>query len=1000
MKKILILIILLVSCNIGFSQTPQKWNLGKTRITDSVLANGKYETTIKSDSSIRMSGYMFIPNRINGDIDITGLFKVNGTAISTGGGDVFKSQKNNFTFPNVFSDSTIFEDEVFIGDNLLMRFGNYSIFPNVGLRGYANSMEYLGNAHYFKTEYDNPFLQIDSTEGIKLMAGNYRIGTKTLLDSILNTRNTFLEKTTFSDTLRATNYVLFDSLKVFNKINSTDIDITGTYKVNGVPITTGGGDVFKNSKNEFTFPNVFTDSTIFQDEVFIGDNLLMRFGNYSIFPNVGLRGNTNSMEYLGNTHNFRTEYDNTIALIDTNGINILTGSKFTINSVSILDTSLTDENIYKTNNLDTSNISFLNQRNTFVKRTLFSDSLRATAIVNFDSMKVSGQVNSGSLITNTVNASSSITATDFTGSGTNITDLDANNLVIGTVNNSLLNSNVAIHGTNLDTTITPKLSMNNTFTGTNVFTGFGDFRKKIGVDTITVSGNGGSPSDLEITAGDSIRLNSNTKLNGKSLSIDGSNKSNVTVFGNSSLKFKSGGNDTIKTTDDYNLILGTADTSRITISNRGDITFPNQQKTYGVWYRDGKRFMHTTKPIGSPDTVNSIVSYNLFLGTEAGSVNPSFSSYGVRGYEGNYNIGIGTWALKSLTTGHYNFMIGSFSGSLITSGSSNFGMGNYNLTNLTTGVGNLALGNNAMQYSGTAVWGNTMIGASSGTGVAGTSSYWQNTAIGISTLARITTGTKNIVIGSLAGGSITSGSYNIIISPQSYDQYGQYFNRGKTTTGNYNILIGDSTVRVYNTNGSIGLSIDSTASKHLNIGQTFFARDIYTDTVKTGIGIREDSITARLHIKAGQTQRHTAPLKFNSGSLLTTPEVGAVEFLTDNLYYTQTTNTSRNRIAINRSDTLSTYASSVSVTMDGSLKRVTHSQNCTLNATGGVIGSSIVFAFTNASGSAKTITFGTNFKSMGVVTVNGATGADDEATVTFMCLDGTTWIETARSVGM
>lgn len=44
-------------------------------------------------------------------------------------------------------------------------------------------------------------------------------------------------------------------------------------------------------------------------------------------------------------------------------------------------------------------------------------------------------------------------------------------------------------------------------------------------------------------------------------------------------------------------------------------------------------------------------------------------------------------------------------------------------------------------------------------------------------------------------------------------------------------------------------------------------------------------------VRAGTTTAGTAPLKFTSGSLMTAAEAGAVEFLTDKLYYTTTTPT-------------------------------------------------------------------------------------------------------------
>ncbi|MCX6724258.1 MAG: hypothetical protein NT155_03765 [Candidatus Staskawiczbacteria bacterium] len=54
--------------------------------------------------------------------------------------------------------------------------------------------------------------------------------------------------------------------------------------------------------------------------------------------------------------------------------------------------------------------------------------------------------------------------------------------------------------------------------------------------------------------------------------------------------------------------------------------------------------------------------------------------------------------------------------------------------------------------------------------------------------------------------------------------------------------------------------------------------------------------TARIHLPAGTATANTAPLKFTSGTLLTTPEAGATEFLTDDLYFTQTNSTIRKKI--------------------------------------------------------------------------------------------------------
>lgn len=65
------------------------------------------------------------------------------------------------------------------------------------------------------------------------------------------------------------------------------------------------------------------------------------------------------------------------------------------------------------------------------------------------------------------------------------------------------------------------------------------------------------------------------------------------------------------------------------------------------------------------------------------------------------------------------------------------------------------------------------------------------------------------------------------------------------------------------------------------------------------IGIGQTAPTARLHLPAGTTAASSSPVKFVSGSLMTAPEVGAVEFLTDKLHFTITTGTARKEITLN-----------------------------------------------------------------------------------------------------
>lgn len=67
------------------------------------------------------------------------------------------------------------------------------------------------------------------------------------------------------------------------------------------------------------------------------------------------------------------------------------------------------------------------------------------------------------------------------------------------------------------------------------------------------------------------------------------------------------------------------------------------------------------------------------------------------------------------------------------------------------------------------------------------------------------------------------------------------------------------------------------------------------------VGIGTTLPTAALHLKAGTTAVGGAPLKFTSGAINTTPEIGALEFLTDTLYFTITSGADRKQIVLSES---------------------------------------------------------------------------------------------------
>ncbi len=90
-----------------------------------------------------------------------------------------------------------------------------------------------------------------------------------------------------------------------------------------------------------------------------------------------------------------------------------------------------------------------------------------------------------------------------------------------------------------------------------------------------------------------------------------------------------------------------------------------------------------------------------------------------------------------------------------------------------------------------------------------------------------------------------------------------------------------------------GVSIDAFEVMYGYNNQAWFKQEV------AGIQPYTNSPTARWHIRAGSTAASSAPLKIDSGPLMTSPEIGAIEFLTDKWYGTITTGTSRKEFTLN-----------------------------------------------------------------------------------------------------
>lgn len=176
-----------------------------------------------------------------------------------------------------------------------------------------------------------------------------------------------------------------------------NVDITGNYMVNGVPISSGGGDAYLTNRQTFTKRNVFSD-TLKADGLSLIDNA-------RITSNLNVTGDVIS------------------------DLNFLKGSSTSIGTIS------TDSLAFITNNTKRIVIN----KNGY---TNFTDTVQMS-----DYVQVNGNLNVGSNIVATGN----ITADSIAGIGKFITSINAGNLSSGTILQSRLSDSV-YKLSNLDTT--------------------------------------------------------------------------------------------------------------------------------------------------------------------------------------------------------------------------------------------------------------------------------------------------------------------------------------------------------------------------------------------------------------------------------------------------------------------------------------------------------------------------------------------------------------------
>ncbi len=220
---------------------------------------------------------------------------------------------------------------------------------------------------------------------------------------------------------------------------------------------------------------------------------------------------------------------------------------------------------------------------------------------------------------------------------------------------------------------------------------------------------------------------------------------------------------------------------------------------------------------------------------------------------GSFNVGIGDSALRDLTTGQFHTAVGLGAGAGVTTANSGTFYGYQAGTNVTSAAGITALGVEAA--------GNVNTGA-------------LNTAAGVQALRDATTSPNNSAFGATALAGLTTGTGN---------------NAGFGMNAGISLLTGNKCT-------FMGAGADALSSSLSNCSAIGFGASVGSSNAmvlgSSGINVGIDSVTsptARLHLPAGGTAASSAPLKINSGSLLTSPESGAIESNGTSLYFSNTT---------------------------------------------------------------------------------------------------------------
>lgn len=187
-------------------------------------------------------------------------------------------------------------------------------------------------------------------------------------------------------------------------------------------------------------------------------------------------------------------------------------------------------------------------------------------------------------------------------------------------------------------------------------------------------------------------------------------------------------------------------------------------------------------------------------------------------------------------------------------------------------------------------------GTLSGSGVSGRGSYWNGTSSLTSSANWTFDGTTHAIANSATAASIIAGNTYLqsLGTNNNVIGFNTYYNSG------FKAGVTGRTSGIYGPNGELQF-FTSSSNSSAGAAAAWVCRMRIMEGGNIAIGPNVGSITATayLHLSNGTATASTAPLKFTSGSLLTTAEAGAIEFLTDKFYASITTGAARKEITLN-----------------------------------------------------------------------------------------------------